>query len=90
MPTHKSAKKRMRQSAKREKHNKQYRTRLRTFVNKFQSALQEGDVDAAEELLPEVESAYDRAASKNVIPKERASRKIGRLKSDLHAAKQSA
>ena len=88
MPTHQSAKKRMRQSAKREQHNKKYRTRLRTYVNKFRSALEDGDVDAAADILPEVEAAYDRAASKGVIPKQRASRKVGRLKSDLHKAKQ--
>lgn len=89
MPTHKSAKKRMRQSAKRNEHNKKYRTRLRTYVNKFEQAIEAGELDEAEEILRDVESAYDRAASKNVIPKERASRKIGRLKSDLHKARQS-
>lgn len=88
MPTHKSAKKRMRQSAKRHEHNKKYRTRLRTFVNQFRKAVEQGEFDDAEEILRDVESAYDRAASKNVIPKERASRKIGRLKSDLHEARQ--
>lgn len=89
MPTHQSAKKRMRQSAKRREHNKKYRTRLRTFVNKFQTALDEGELDQAEEIMREAEAAYDRAASKNVIPQERASRKIGRLKSRLHQARQS-
>ncbi|MGM0558285.1 MAG: 30S ribosomal protein S20 [Myxococcota bacterium] len=89
MPTSQSAKKRMRQSAKRHEHNKKYRTRLRTFVNKFQTAIENGDLDEAEALLPDVESAYDRAASKNVIPKDRAARKVGRLKSRLHQARQS-
>jgi small subunit ribosomal protein S20 len=79
----------MRQSAKRNEHNKKYRTRLRTYVNKFETALENGELDEAEEILRNVESAYDRAASKNVIPKERAARKVGRLKSNLHQARQS-
>ncbi len=88
MPIHDSAKKRVRQDKKRRARNKTRKSRVRTAVRHFEEALEEGDLDEADELLREAESEYDAAASKGVVPKERASRKIGRMKQRLHEAKQ--
>lgn len=84
MPTIQSSEKRARQEEKREKRNKEVRSRLTTAVRRFNNALEEEDYDEADELVSVVESEYDRAASKGVIPQNRASRKIGRLKKRLH------
>ncbi len=86
MPTHKSAEKRVRQNAKRKVRNKSIRSRLTTYTREFTDLLEEGDVDGAAEKIRKVEAEYDRAASKGVVPKKRASRKISRLKKRLHSA----
>lgn len=88
MPTIDSAEKRMRQSEKRREHNKTIKSRMRTAVRNFEQALEEGDLEDAEELLRTAESQLDRAATKGVIPKNRASRKVGRLKKRYHEATQ--
>lgn len=86
MPTHESAEKRMRQNAKRRMRNKAVRTRLTTVARKFREQIEAGDIEAAAEQIREVESTYDRAVSKGVIPRKRASRKVSRLKKSLSAA----
>ncbi|MFW5968330.1 MAG: 30S ribosomal protein S20 [Persicimonas sp.] len=87
MPTHDSAKKRMRQNPKRRERNQRVRSRLTTFTRKFTEALESGDLESADELIRTVESEYDRAVSKGVIPKKRASRKVSRLHKRLNKAK---
>ena len=90
MPIHDSAKKRMRQDAKKRERNQERRSRIRTAARQFEQAIEEGDLEAARELLGKAESEWDRAASKGVVPKRRASRKIGRLKKMLSKAEQDA
>ena len=79
-----SAKKRIRQNEKRRVLNRRVRTRVRTWLNKFDRAMESGDVTSAEQQLREVESQLDRAVSKGVIPKKRASRKASRLAKRLN------
>lgn len=93
MPTIESAKKRKRQSEKRRKHNKKQRSKMRTAVKTFEEAIHDVeasdvDLDEVQELLRNAESQLDRAVSKGVIPKSRASRKVGRLKKRFHEFKQ--
>ena len=76
MPTHESAKKRLRQNEKRRQHNKQYKSRVRTMVEKVRDA---EDKEEAEELLRQAKSLLDRLASKGIIHKN----KSARYKSDL-------
>ena len=80
MPTIDSAKKRMPKHDKKRKRNQKTRSSIRTKLRRFEEAVEAGDVEEARERLREAESAWDRAASKGVIPQRRASRKIGRLK----------
>jgi small subunit ribosomal protein S20 len=88
MPTIDSAEKRMRQDEKKRERNKTRKSRVRTAARRFEEALEEGDLEEAEERLRAAESEYDRAVTKGVVPQNRASRKIGRLKKRLHEAKQ--
>ena len=83
MPTVDSAEKRMRQNKKKRKRNKTRKARIRTAARRFEQAIEDGDLEAARERLGNAESEWDRAASKGVIPKRRASRKIGRMKKML-------
>jgi len=87
VPTHDSAKKRVRQNAKRRLRNKDIRTRLTNCARSFEKTLAEGDIDAASTAAAKVESVYNRAVSKGVIPKARAARKISRVNQRLNAAK---
>jgi small subunit ribosomal protein S20 len=84
MPTIDSSEKRMRQNEKRRDRNKHHRSKMRTAVSKLEDAIEEGDAEAAREHLPSAESALDRAVSKGVLPKNRASRKVSRLKKRVH------
>ena len=88
MPTIDSAKKRMRQSEKRRKRNQKRKSRMRTAVRKFEEALEDEDLEAARSLIGTAESELDRAATKGVIPKSRASRKVSRLKKALSKLEQ--
>lgn len=85
MPTSKSAEKRMRQNVIRATRNRAVRSRLRTFINRFEKAIVEGDVVQAETQFRSVESELDSAAKKGVIPAARASRKTSRLAARLEA-----
>lgn len=77
----------MRQNAKRRMRNKDIRSRMTNVARKFEKSIAEGDLDAAANAAASVESVYNRAVSKGVIPKNRASRKISRVNQRLNAAK---
>lgn len=79
MATSNSAKKRIRQNERRRHQNMKVRTTMRTKIRNFEQAVEAGDLEAAEELFGIAESHLDKAVSKGVIPKKRASRKTGRL-----------
>lgn len=86
MPTHASAEKRARQNIKRRLRNKAVRSRMTTSVRQFDKALAEGDLETARDAALELEATYARAASKGVIPSERASRKVSRINQRLNRA----
>lgn len=88
MATSQSAKKRIRQNEKARQQNAKVRSLIRTRLNQFDEALESGDVDAAREALRNVESQLDRAVSKNVIPRNRASRKVSRLAKRINAVEE--
>lgn len=79
MPTTKQAKKRMRQTERRNTHNRSVRSDLRTHIKRYQAAIKAGD-EKAPELLAKVESKIDKAAKRNIIPTPRANRIKSRLK----------
>ena len=75
----KSGLKRRRQNVKRRERNTTVKSDLKTQLKKFDSALDSGDLKAAEEVLRETESRLKKSASKGVLKKKTASRKTGRL-----------
>ena len=74
-----SAEKRNRQRIKRRDRNQFHLSTMRTYVKKVRAALEAKDTGKAGELLKTTVSIIDKAASKGVIAKEAASRKISRL-----------
>lgn len=79
MANHKSAEKRIRQTAKRRLRNRNCITRMRGAVKKLRSAVAEGDQKAAQELLQPTLSIVDRTAQKGVIHGNKAARTKSRL-----------
>jgi len=76
---HKQAEKRNRQNKIRNARNTHIRSTMRSFVKKLRIAIAEGDMEVAKDLLAKAIPYIDKAATKGVIHKATASRKIGRL-----------
>ena len=74
-----SALKRVRQNTKRRLANQKVRSKIRTYTNTFEAALESGDAAAAGEAYRQISGVLDRAAGKGVIPSQRADRKKGRM-----------
>ncbi len=85
MANHPSALKRHRQSLERRKRNRALKTRIRTVLKQARSAIESGAAEGPE-LVRDVTSLLDRAASKNVVPRERASRLKARLSRQVNKA----
>ncbi|MCH4034516.1 MAG: 30S ribosomal protein S20 [Lachnospiraceae bacterium] len=75
----KSAKKRILTSNKKAEANKAVKTGVKTAVKKVNVAVESGDKAAAQEALKAASSTINRAASKGVLHKNTASRKVSRL-----------
>lgn len=75
----KSAMKRIRQNAKRYERNKARRSRVRTYVKKVELAVSSGDGAAAREALVAAQKELDKAASRGVLKRQAAARKVSRL-----------
>jgi len=80
-----SAKKAVRKIDARTEVNKARRSRVRTFLRKFEDAVASGDKAAAQAAFKVAEPEMMRAASKGVVHKNTASRKISRLAKRLKA-----
>ena len=79
MANHKSAEKRNRQNKIRNARNTHIRSTMRTYVKKVRLAVAEGDSEVAQAMLEKAVPCIDKAATKGVIHKATASRKISRL-----------
>ncbi len=79
MATHKSALKRHRQNQKRRLRNKIIRSQLKTSVKSYVTAIESKDKAAAQEAAKAAISTISKTASRGVIHKKTASRKISRL-----------
>lgn len=90
MPKRTDVEKRQRQNEKRRERSKRVKSRLTTFERQFEEALESGDLERARERLGAVESEWDSAASKGIVPDNRASRKISRLKQRMAEAENDA
>ncbi|HHE76648.1 MAG TPA: 30S ribosomal protein S20 [Candidatus Parcubacteria bacterium] len=79
MPITKSAKKALRQSKKRRAENLVYRKGVKNLVKKIEAFVLDGKLEEAKSVLPKLYKYLDKAAKKNVIKKNTASRKKSRI-----------
>ncbi len=82
----KSARKRERQNLKRRLRNKSTISALRTQMKKVRTAIQAKDAEKAKAELIKAESMLDKAASKGIIHKNKASRHVSRLSKQVFKA----
>jgi small subunit ribosomal protein S20 len=80
-----SAKKRIRQNAKRRIRNRIYSSQARTYVKRARIALETNDAESAIDAVRQAVSKLDRAASKGVIHRKNAARRKSRLMKRLAA-----
>jgi small subunit ribosomal protein S20 len=81
----KSAQKRNRQAIKRRGRNQSVRTQVKSAVKKAREALASKDPARAQEALRAAARTLDKAASKGVLHKKNASRRIARLAATAQA-----
>lgn len=87
MPNIKSQKDRVVQAKKEAMHNKAIKSNLKTVVKKADAAISAGAADMNDKVKIAA-SAIDKAASKGVLHKNTASRKVARLAKAAHKAAQ--
>ena len=79
------AKKAIRKIDRRTEVNRARRSRVRTYVRKFEEAVASGDVKAATQAFGVAESELMRAVRKGVVHRNAGSRKVSRLAARLRA-----
>jgi small subunit ribosomal protein S20 len=77
------AKKAVRKIARRTEVNKARRSRVRTFLRKFEEAVTAGDAGVAKAAFVEAQSELMRAVTKGVVHKNTGARKVSRLAAQL-------
>ena len=85
MATHKSAEKRIRQTAKRTAINRAQRSRVRSFVKKVEVAIATGVKREAQSAFQLAQPELHRAVTKGVLHKNTVSRKLSRLAARINA-----
>jgi small subunit ribosomal protein S20 len=79
MPNTKSAERRMRNSARKQLHNRSIKSRLHTLETSYLQLLDTGKKDDAAKALRTISSAFDKAAKSGVVHRATADRKKSRL-----------
>lgn len=82
MANHKSALKRIRQTAKRRAHNRYYGKTMRNAVRKFRAL---DNKKEAEEKLPEIMALIDKLAKRSIIHKNKAANLKSKLTRHVNA-----
>lgn len=89
MPNTESAKKRVRQTTKRNARNLWRKRRVKTDVSGFLKAIASGDVAAAESEMRKAAKTLDKIAATGTIHKNNAARRKSRMAARLAALKKS-
>ena len=79
MANHKSALKRIRQTKKRTERNRFFKTRMKNIIKAVREAVAAGDKEKAIEALKVANKRIHEYASKGIIKKNTAARKVSRL-----------
>jgi small subunit ribosomal protein S20 len=84
LANHKSALKRARQNEVRKIRNLSYKTRVKKAIKQVRVAIDDNSKEKAQESLRQAVSIMQKSASKGVIPRKRASRKISNLAAQIN------
>jgi len=87
MPNTKSAERRIRNSNRKQQHNRRVKSRLKSLERAYSDALKSGKKEEASTAYRTLSSAFDKAAKSGVIHQGKASRKKSRLAVRLATAK---
>ena len=87
MPNIKSAIKRSKQTIKKNERNRKLRSALRTEIKKFVYLIDNKKAEEGSTLLASIHRSIDKAQSKGILPKKRASRFKSRLTLALNKIK---
>lgn len=85
MANHKSAEKRIRQTATRTEVNRARVSRIRTFLKRVETAIASGDKSVAAEAFKQAQPELMRGVSKGVLHANTVSRKLSRLSGRIKA-----
>ena len=80
----KSAKKRNKIAQKKTINNRAKKSEIKTYIRKFNESVENGNTDEAKELLKIIDKKLKKAALKNVVHKNAASRKVSVLTKKLN------
>lgn len=79
MPITKSAKKALRQNAKRKARNLVYKKKMRGLIKQVRTLVEEKKTEEAKKLLPQIYKILDKTAKVGIIKKNTAGRKKSRI-----------
>ena len=82
----KSAKKRIKVASYKTELNKRRKTELKSYVRKFDQAIEEENIDEAQELIKVIDKKLKQAAHHNIIHKNASARKLSHLTKKLNNA----
>ena len=82
----KSAKKRILITRKQTAINKAKKTEIKTYIKKFNKAIDAGNIDEAKELLKVIDRKLKRASHANLIHKNAVARKVSKLTKQINQA----
>ena len=85
MASHKSAEKRARQTERRTAVNIARRSRMRGSIKKVEEAIKAGDKTAASAALRAAQPEIQRSATKHIVTKNAAARRVSRLVARIKA-----
>jgi small subunit ribosomal protein S20 len=88
MANHASARKRIRRNSRRAAINGNRRSRVRTFIKKVDKAIQNGDIQGAEQAFEQAKPELDRSCAKGVFHKNTVARTTSRLSARIKAMKE--
>ena len=82
----KSSQKRIEVARRNNLRNKARKSEIKTYIKKFEKAIEENSLDSARELLKVIDKRLKQAESKNVIHKNRVASTTSRLANKLNKA----
>ena len=85
MPNIKQQEKRMRQAEKRRMRNKSRKSEIKTYIRRFEAALQRGDREQCQLYLAKAVKALDKAAGDGIIHRNNAANRKSRLMRKFNA-----